>query len=153
MPMPSEKKLNIVSLVKGVREVFDMETVSVRIESERSKIFIVADKDQFVRVFNNLIKNAIQAIPSDKTGIVAIAIKVIDNKVHVSVSDNGIGISKSQEGKIFVPYFTTKSTGTGLGLAMVKQIIENHRGTIDFESTLGEGTTFEIILPLADEQA
>ena len=65
----------------------------------------------------------------------------------ITVSDNGVGIPKEKIGKIFVPYFTTKSTGTGLGLAMVKQIVENHGGTIDFESKVGEGTTFNIELP------
>ena len=69
------------------------------------------------------------------------------SKVHCTITDNGVGIDPSKEGKIFVPYFTTKSNGTGLGLAMVKQIIENHHGTIDFTTVKDEGTTFEIIIP------
>ena len=68
--------------------------------------------------------------------------------VHIRVTDNGVGIDPSKVGKIFVPYFTTKSTGTGLGLAMVRQIIENHQGTIDFDTELGVGTTFEIVMPV-----
>ena len=101
-----------------------------------------------MRVFNNIIKNSIQAITSERVGKIEIKIFTNKDKVHVTVSDNGVGIDPSKEGKIFVPYFTTKSNGTGLGLAMVKQIIENHHGTIDFETVLDEGTTFEVILPL-----
>ena len=71
--------------------------------------------------------------------------------VRIEVQDNGVGISKEKQSKIFVPYFTTKSTGTGLGLAMVRQIIENHRGTIDFNSMEGEGTTFIVLLPISSE--
>ena len=68
--------------------------------------------------------------------------------VLVTITDNGVGIEKSKLGKIFVPYFTTKSNGTGLGLAMVKQIVENHHGSIDFDTIEGKGTTFFIKLPL-----
>jgi len=71
--------------------------------------------------------------------------------VRIEVADNGCGIPVAMRSKIFVPYFTTKSTGTGLGLAMVRQIVENHRGTIDFESTENVGTTIIINLPQADE--
>ena len=114
------------------------------------KIFINADKDQMIRVFNNLIKNATQAIPQHQEGQISIQIQRIENKVKIAVSDNGIGIEKSKWNKLFVPYFTTKSTGTGLGLAMVKQILESHQGVIDFETHPGEGTTFYVELPLAD---
>ena len=74
---------------------------------------------------------------------------VENGTVNITFTDNGIGIEESKRAKIFVPYFTTKSTGTGLGLAMVKQIIENHRGQITFDSTENVGTTFHIVLPLA----
>ena len=121
-----------------------------RISAQPEAIYVLADKDQFVRVFNNLIKNAIQAIPADRTGKISIDLVQKDRKAVIQIADNGIGIDPSKVGKIFVPYFTTKSTGTGLGLAMVRQIIENHQGTIDFETEVGVGTTFEIILPVTD---
>ena len=103
-----------------------------------------------IRVFNNLIKNATRAIPQHQEGQISIQIQRIENKVKIAVSDNGIGIEKSKWNKLFVPYFTTKSTGTGLGLAMVKQILESHQGVIDFETHPGEGTTFYVEFPLAD---
>lgn len=149
MPNPREERFNIVALVRGVSEVFDTTgDVVLSVNTVSEEVHIKADKDQFVRVFNNIIKNSIQAITSERVGKIEIKIFTNKDKVHVTVSDNGVGIDPSKEGKIFVPYFTTKSNGTGLGLAMVKQIIENHHGTIDFETVLNEGTTFEVILPL-----
>ncbi|MCH2223610.1 MAG: ATP-binding protein [Crocinitomicaceae bacterium] len=151
MPNPSEQKINLVALVKSTTEVFTGDTRSkITVSSSQEEIYVMADKNQFVRVFNNLVKNAMQAIPSDRKGIIGITMLTEKDKVVVKISDNGVGIDESKRSKIFVPYFTTKSTGTGLGLAMVKQIIENHKGSIFFDTKIGEGTTFEIILPRTD---
>ena len=151
MPNPLESRFDLISLIRGVAEVFRGQgKVEFDVQVNPDEIFVLADKDQFVRVFNNLIKNAIQAIPADQAGEISIDIAQKDQKVVVKITDNGVGIDSSKVGKIFVPYFTTKSTGTGLGLAMVKQIIENHQGTIDFETELGVGTTFEVVLPMAE---
>ncbi len=149
MPNPHEARLELVSLVRGVAEVFKVPgKVELEISADSEAIYVLADKDQFVRVFNNLIKNSIQAIPNDRTGKISIELTQKEGKVKIKIADNGIGIDPSKVGKIFVPYFTTKSTGTGLGLAMVRQIIENHQGTIDFDTELGVGTTFEIVMPV-----
>ncbi len=148
MPNPSEEKVDIIALIEGVKEVFENDENEISIQTDLDELFITVDKDQFVRVFNNLIKNAIQSIPSDQKGKIVVEIKRADNKLFISVKDNGIGIEEEKQSKIFVPYFTTKSTGTGLGLAMVRQIIENHKGIIDFESEVEKGTTFSITLPL-----
>lgn len=149
MPNPHQAQLDLVSLVRGVGEVFKVPgQVELEISADPNEIYVLADKDQFVRVFNNLIKNSIQAIPNDRTGKISINLKQKDTNVVVQITDNGVGIEPAKIGKIFVPYFTTKSTGTGLGLAMVRQIIENHRGTIDFDTEVGIGTTFEIVMPV-----
>ena len=149
MPNPSEQKLDVIALIKGVKQVFDANGVTkVTFSSNEEQAILMADKDQFVRVFNNLLKNAIQAIPSDRVGHIAVTALVDNGFVTITIKDNGIGIPEEKHGKIFVPYFTTKSTGTGLGLAMVKQIIENHKGLIHFDSQVGIGTTFVIKLPL-----
>ncbi len=151
MPNPHEGRLELVALVRGVSEVFAAaDKMELEISAKPKEIFVLADKDQFVRVFNNLIKNATQAIPNDQEGKISIEMFIKADKVHVRLSDNGVGIDPSKVGKIFVPYFTTKSTGTGLGLAMVRQIIENHQGTIDFDTEFGVGTTFEIVLPVTE---
>ena len=150
MPVPMESRIELTALIKSVVEVFSLEGHSDIELFCDEKIFINADKDQMIRVFNNLIKNATQAIPQHQEGQISIQIQRIENKVKIAVSDNGIGIEKSKWNKLFVPYFTTKSTGTGLALAMVKQILESHQGVIDFETHPGEGTTFYVELPLAD---
>jgi len=151
MPNPLESRFDLVSLIRSVAEVFKVQgKFELTIQSNQDEIYVLADKDQFIRVFNNLIKNAIQAIPADREGKISISLEQKNEQVITKITDNGVGIDPSKVGKIFVPYFTTKSTGTGLGLAMVKQIIEIHRGTIDFDTELGVGTTFEIVLPTAN---
>jgi len=116
-------------------------------------ITVYADKSQLIRVFTNIIQNAIQAIPTDRKGNISMLVsKVRDNFVRVSISDNGEGISKEKGEKLFQPYFTTKSSGTGLGLAMCKDIIEQFGGKIWYESTVNEGTTFHIDLPVIDTE-
>jgi signal transduction histidine kinase len=70
--------------------------------------------------------------------------------VEVSISDTGVGISEESQGKIFEPYFSTKQTGFGLGLAVTKTIVEEHKGTIEVESEVNRGTTFKVRLPAED---
>ena len=114
-------------------------------------IHVFADKSQLIRVFTNIIQNAIQSIPEERKGNISLLVsKVKNNFVRVSITDNGVGIPKEMSDKLFQPYFTTKSSGTGLGLAMCKDIIESFGGRIWFESAVGEGTTFHIDLPLTD---
>jgi signal transduction histidine kinase len=131
-----------------VIEVFNEEgKVEISFTSAVHTCDVLADKDLMLRVFNNLIKNAIQSIPSDRTGLIDVSLKLQESTYLITIADNGKGIDKETQDKIFVPYFTTKGTGTGLGLAMVKQIVENHRGSIWFESTEDEGTTFFVEIP------
>lgn len=108
-----------------------------------------ADKDQLLRVFSNLFKNAIQSIPESRKGIVSVEILKEPGGFTVLVADNGVGIPDDQREKIFRPNFTTKSSGMGLGLAMVKSIVENSGGQIWFSSKKDEGTTFYVSLPFA----
>jgi two-component system, NtrC family, nitrogen regulation sensor histidine kinase NtrY len=150
MPKPNEEQMDLLPLIERVIEVSHSEQeCEITLVSQPKNAEIVADKDQILRVFNNLIKNAQQAIPEDKIGKISIDIRENENSFIIQVMDNGVGIPVDQQSKIFVPYFTTKSTGTGLGLAMVRQIIENHNGTIDFSTSEDKGTTFTITLPKA----
>lgn len=105
---------------------------------------IRADKTQMLRVFNNLIKNSIQAVSDKDSAIIEVSILSEDLTYIVVIKDNGIGIDKNQHYRVFSPYFTTKTGGTGLGLAMVKSIIEGSGGKIWFESDLNSGTKFYI---------
>ncbi len=148
MPRPNEESVDIVQVISNVIEVFHQaEGADIKL-SGIDQLIMKVDKDQIIRVFNNLIKNSIQAISEEQDGLIEIRLQVKDDKLSIEVEDNGVGISDEQRPKIFTPYFTTKSTGTGIGLAMVKQIILNHRGTIYFDSVPGIGTTFFIDLPL-----
>lgn len=114
-------------------------------------IQIFADKTQLIRVFTNIIQNAIQAIPESEKGLITLRVKKIKNNfVRISISDNGTGIEKEKQQRLFQPYFTTKTSGTGLGLAMCKDIIEQLKGQITFESAMSTGTTFFIDLPIYD---
>jgi signal transduction histidine kinase len=150
MPKPDEVTLDLIPLLENVIEVFRQDnSCKIELSTTEKSILIKADKDQMVRTFNNLINNAIQAIPENREGNVQIILSKENGKIHIELKDNGTGIPEGMRSKIFVPYFTTKSTGTGLGLAMVKQIIENHRGTIDFDSVENIGTSIIIELPEA----
>ncbi len=114
-------------------------------------IHIYADKGQLIRVFTNIIQNAIQAIPEGNKGYISLLVSKINNNfVRISISDNGEGISKEKGKKLFQPYFTTKSSGTGLGLAMCRDIVEQFEGKIEYESVINEGTTFHIDLPVIE---
>lgn len=105
---------------------------------------IKADKDKINRVFINLIKNAIQAIPEDRTPKISIHLQEINNSLRISISDNGLGIKPEIRQRLFEPYFTTKSSGSGLGLAIVRNIIQSFKGKIWFETQTNIGTTFFI---------
>jgi len=112
-------------------------------------IFVHADKGQLIRVFTNILQNANQAIPEHKLGVMSVTVsKIIYNFVRISISDNGEGIDAERGKSLFEPYFTTKSSGTGLGLAMCKDIVEQSGGKITFNSVVQVGTTFNIDLPI-----
>jgi two-component system, NtrC family, nitrogen regulation sensor histidine kinase NtrY len=150
MPRPNEALLDLLPLLENVLEVFKVnQKIDILVHKEIKTAFAMADKDLLLRVFNNLIKNAIQSIPEEKKGEINVYIKENENYYIFQIKDNGVGIAEDQKQKIFVPYFTTKSTGTGIGLAMVKQIVETHQGSIKFESIIGQGTTFEFRIPKA----
>jgi two-component system nitrogen regulation sensor histidine kinase NtrY len=150
MPRPNETRIDVLPLLENVIEMFKQEEhIVLCLNTELTRIELMADKDLIMRVFNNLIKNAMQAIPDSRNGVVEIGVVKEGTNFVFSFTDNGVGIPDDMRSSIFVPYFTTKGTGTGLGLAMVKQIIENHKGTIWFESD-ERGTHFFFTLPAVD---
>lgn len=110
--------------------------------------FVKGDKDQLLRCFNNLIKNAIEAKMDGRKGVIKVRLYNTAKNAFIEVDDNGAGISEGSRAQIFTPNFTTKSSGTGLGLAFVKQALENMGGNISYRTELGHGTTFYINIPL-----
>lgn len=148
MPKAKEIDLDLTEVVRNTFAVFsenDQHEMTLKIDPTEAIVW--ADKDLLLRVFNNLVKNALQAIPVGEKGLIEVGLTDNGDYFTIFVKDNGIGIKEEEKDRIFVPYFTTKSTGTGLGLAMSKQIIESMKGEIWFESKPGTGTTFFINFP------
>ncbi len=112
------------------------------------QVFIEADKTQMNRLFTNLFANAIEAC--DGHCLLEVKEEIFNSSIRVNVKDNGEGIAPEMQSRIFIPNFTTKSSGTGLGLAMCKGIIEQAKGKIWFETEKGNGTTFHVELPLTN---
>ena len=111
-------------------------------------VLINADKTHINRLFTNLIQNAMQAIPANIKAHIEINEVIQDGAILVILKDNGNGIPEEMRSKIFTPNFTTKTSGTGLGLAMCKGIVEQSKGDIWFKTKEGEGTTFYVKLPM-----
>lgn len=147
MPKAHEQELNLVEVIETVIDLYKKEQVEIIFNTNGLKnTTIFADKDQLNRMFTNLIKNAIQAIPNDKNGKIEVSLTTDKKQYEIKISDNGLGIPEELHDKIFTPNFTTKTTGMGLGLAMVKNMVENLNGKIDF-TTSKNGTTFRIEVP------
>ncbi len=115
----------------------------------RDKIMVYADKTQLNRLFTNLLQNAFEACHEKKTCVISVSEELIGDRIRIKISDNGEGIPEQMQSKIFTPNFTTKSSGTGLGLAMSKTIVEQAKGRIWFETSVNEGSTFYVELPIA----
>ncbi|MFT5846694.1 sensor histidine kinase [Psychroserpens sp.] len=146
MPAQQNETLNVVNIVKLGLDIFSEDYIIF--SSEEDEIMVNFDRTQLIRVVTNLVKNGIQAIPEDQ-GNPRIEVKIIteDQTVVLTVEDNGVGISDENKIKIFEPKFTTKSSGMGLGLAMVKNIVETYKGNITFTSQIGVGTAFTVRFP------
>ncbi len=149
LPSPIIEKINIVENINSIIELYKQsENVQIVFENNNfNKIFVYADKEQMLRIFTNLIKNAIQAVPDDRNGIIKIDLNTSNYNVIIKIEDNGIGITDEVKSKLFIPNFTTKSSGMGLGLTMVKNMIEGIKGKITYETKVGIGTTFIVEIP------
>ena len=145
MPAQQNETLNVVKIVKLALEIFHEDYI--HFIADEKEIIAKLDRTQLIRIMTNLVKNAIQAVPEVESPRILVTVASEENIVKISVADNGIGISDDLKHKIFEPKFTTKSSGMGLGLGMVKNIVENYNGTIDFTSQLGKGTVFTIKFP------
>jgi two-component system, NtrC family, nitrogen regulation sensor histidine kinase NtrY len=147
MPAQQNETLNVVEVVELALDIFNEDDVTF--ESAEQVIISKMDRTQLIRIITNLVKNAIQAIPKEQTEKrVSVRVERREKDVLIAVSDNGIGIEAENFGRIFEPKFTTKNSGMGLGLGIIKNIIENYKGTITFESEFGKGTTFLVSLPI-----
>lgn len=120
--------------------------IQINTELESQLPLLSLDPVQIKQVFYNLLKNAYQAIPPEG-GTIFIKSGHTDENVFVTVADTGCGISPEVMGSIYEPFLTTKSTGSGLGLLIVRRIVKEHGGTITLASNPGQGTTITVVLP------
>jgi two-component system, NtrC family, nitrogen regulation sensor histidine kinase NtrY len=142
---------NLIEVLEDVVRLFSSgDRTGLKLEFIDRDVLINADRTQINRLFTNLIQNAIQAVPDGSIPEIIINVTREESLALISVQDNGSGIPSSMKAKIFTPNFTTKTSGTGLGLAMCKGIVEQSQGNIWFETREGRGTTFFVELPLAN---
>jgi len=150
MPDTRIEQINVFEILTQAITIFkQMDNIKILYQAPEAPFIINADRDQLLRCFNNLLKNAIEATPNDRMGVIDINYLITSKNILLTIKDNGQGIPEELREKIFEPNFTTKSSGTGLGLAFVKNSIENAGGKVWFETILGIGTTFYLSLPLA----
>lgn len=147
MPAQQNETLNVVKIVQLALEIFNENFI--KFQSNEEEIIAIFDRTQLIRVITNLVKNAIQSIPEEQDNKrVEVVVYREKSEVKIKVVDNGKGISEENKDRIFEPKFTTKTSGMGLGLAIIKNIIENYNGTITFESEVEKGTTFYVSFPI-----
>jgi len=146
------KKIELVDLHQVIGILVDLYSSNPKVNIEWKKVFgsvvMKADKTHMNRVFTNLLANAVDACQDKEVCDIKIDEVQKDGVITISVKDNGEGIPAEMHSKIFMPNFTTKTSGTGLGLAMTKSIVEQAKGRIWFETEVGEGTTFFVQLPV-----
>jgi nitrogen fixation/metabolism regulation signal transduction histidine kinase len=147
LPKPNEKKLEISALLLRVIDLMDYKDLSIERNIQESELFI--DEAKMSQVFINILKNAYEAIENTDRSSIQIIGKVIDNdKYCIEFKDNGKGISNAELEHIFIPFFTTKDSGSGIGLSLSRQIIRNHGGSIEVSSIPNQETSVCIYLPL-----
>jgi signal transduction histidine kinase len=150
MPGINPMEVDLLDQIKITLELFkNTDNITFHVHwPHESKIIIYSDKEHLNSIFSNLFKNGIQSIPPGRDGLIKVNIDVKNDKVIVAISDNGSGIPEDLQKQLFTPNFTTKSSGMGLGLSIVKKYIENANGRIWFKSEADKGTVFYIELPL-----
>jgi signal transduction histidine kinase len=145
MPAQKNEETDVCMVTQLALDIFNESNIHYR--EDATSLKAVFDRTQLIRVVTNLVKNAIQASHPDRKNTIVVSVKHDNYKIYLTVSDKGTGIHSNNQKKIFEPKFTTKNSGMGLGLAMVKQIVENFKGSIDMKTIYGEGTIFTVTLP------
>jgi signal transduction histidine kinase len=145
MPAQQKETLNVVSVTKLALDIFN--EPYIHFICDEDEIIAKVDRTQLIRIVTNLVKNAIQAMINVDSPRILVSVISEEDKVKIQVADNGVGIPDEFKDKIYEPKFTTKTSGMGLGLGMVRNIIENYGGTISFTSQAGKGTVFTVKFP------
>jgi signal transduction histidine kinase len=151
LPTTNLEVVNICDVLQSVTNLFQQNTECEISLNAPDALLIMADKEQCLRIFTNLLKNAEQSIPENRKGKIEVTAFADKNYVTIKVKDNGCGIAEELTHRLFIPNFTTKTTGTGLGLAMVKNSVVSFNGTISFETDINLGTTFILVFPVVSQ--
>lgn len=151
MPVAKAEEVNLIDKIENCRTLFgEAGEVPIALHNHAGNaVMVKADGEQLLGVFNNLIKNAIQSIPNTRKGKIDISVNTSDGKVIVAVKDNGKGVPEAIRDNLFVPSFTTKTGGMGLGLAITRRVVENAGGRIWFDTQEDRGSVFYVELPYA----
>lgn len=145
MPAQQNERLNVPKIVKLALDIFNEDYIMF--STEKEEIIAKFDRTQLIRVVTNLVKNAVQAVDQKEHPAILVTVTEEEGHACLIVSDNGVGITEENKSMIFEPKFTTKSSGMGLGLAMVKNLMESCGGSIEFTSKLNKGTIFKVHFP------
>lgn len=150
LPLPNKKNIDLINIINNTIRLYKQEFTSRNIKvlfKAKNKITLNADKQQIEQILINLISNCLYAL--DRTENPTIEIKVSEeiNRIHLQVIDNGIGISSEIKDNIFIPYFTTRKNGSGIGLTLTKSIVEAHKGIIYYNSINGK-SIFTLSFPI-----
>jgi two-component system, NtrC family, nitrogen regulation sensor histidine kinase NtrY len=151
MPSSNKEKINLCEIVDHTIAFYDAVQIQYTKTLDHALVFV--DQNQIIRVLNNVLNNAIEAMREDVEPEIVLCLELIEDSVLLTIKDNGHGIPVVLHDKIFEPNFTTKNSGMGLGLAMVKRIVDDIEGNIYFESQQNKGTTFYISLPLLKQKS
>ena len=145
LPHPLFKLYNAGELLKGVVQLMQNDTDDLHLSLPNVPLRLIADKEQIEQVLINLIRNARE---NEATQITLSAGITPRNHLFLRVTDNGTGIDPEVQERIFIPFFTTKPTGSGIGLTISRQIMHQHHGSITVQSKVGEGSTFTLLFPI-----
>ncbi|MDF1575117.1 MAG: ATP-binding protein [Bacteroidales bacterium] len=155
MPQARHSRINLVPKLNSLQQLFEStDRAKIQIDpGEHRMVYVMADKEQLMRVFINLVKNGLQSIPEGREGLIRVALKKEEaHVVKITFTDNGKGIPEEIRDKLFQPNFTTKSGGMGMGLAISHNIIRSLGGRIWYDTVLHQGTTFHVELPESVEK-
>ncbi len=145
MPLQNREEIDIVQVVKKALDIFTEDYISFF--PKKSSIIAKMDKTQVIRIVTNLVKNATQSLDDVENKKLEVTVSEDDENVCITIADNGKGISEEDAVRVFEPKFTTKTSGMGLGLAMVKNIVDAYEGSVTFTSQTNVGTVFTVKLP------
>ena len=145
LPDKNDEEISLNKEVRNTITIFSDENINVHANQE--DILMKIDKDYLTRIITNLVTNASQAKSDDRKSLINVDLEKIEKRIRITVQDNGVGISPDQLDRIFDPNFTSKNSGMGIGLTMVKRMVEDYNGTITVVSEVGKGASFTISMP------